>query len=147
MPSTLGSKTENYFLKGPDGHNIFMEFEAGSGGVHISQPVVLSSGKIVAAAGTNTDKEIIGYSLMERAEGAVGTIVTKFRTVVQAEAAGALSVGDKLKLASTAYNTTTKRVVYDKLTSGTGADDESLQMGTCLSDATAQGDEIFVGLF
>lgn len=145
MPSTLGSKTENYFLKGPDGHNIFMEFEAGTGGVHISQPVKFDSGKLVAAAGTDTDKTIIGYSLMERPAGELTTIVTKVRTVVTAQAAGALAVGDKLKLASTAYDTTTKRVVYNKLTAGT--DDENLCIGICFSAATAAGDEIAVGLF
>lgn len=144
MPNTLGSKTDNIFLKGPDGHNIFMELEVGTA-VHIAQPVKFNgNGKIQPAAGTDTGKAVIGYSIMDKKAGELCTIVTKYRTIVYGQATEAIAEGDKLKLAPSVYDEATNRIKYAKLS---GADNENLCLGIALTSASESGDEIAIGLF
>lgn len=144
MPNTLGSKTDNIFLKGPDGHNIFMEWEVGTA-VHIAQPVKFNeNGNIEPAAGTDSDKAVIGYSIMNKKAGELCTVVTKYRTIVYGQATEAITEGDKLKLASSVYDETTNRIKYAKLSED---DDENLCLGIALTSASASNDEIAIGLF
>ena len=95
MPNTLGSETTSIFLKGPDNHQLFQDFEVDAdGAIKKGQLLKLTAtGTAIKLSAAESSEVIIGVAMMDTAVGDMVTVCTKAMTIVAAEANAALNPG------------------------------------------------------